>query len=295
MRLGLIRVGVLAAALLATALALVPGASAAARPAAPRLQFSFQTHADGFLVEVRSIEMKGKQGVFMTIYRRHHFAEYGAPAQISESTVKAKFGNLGELDYSFAPGGQKSSECIGWSGRKASFTGTFNFTGENGFIHIDADRASGFYEVEPEPSGCPAGRSDRPAAPSQTSAGDGATLFARTSWTRARGVRRLREVAVGSGATVTAAFVEVRRGLSIVRGAEVNAPVHAFEWDLGTGTATLMPPAPFAGTATVTRGADGGESFTGSLRARILGFAKPIAFAGGGFGAELRRATPHES
>ena len=201
----------------------------------------------------------------MTIYRRHHFAEYGAPAQISESTVKAKFGNLGELDYSFAPEGQKSAKCFGGAGSKASFTGTFTFTGENGFIHIDADHASGFYEVEPEPSGCPARRC-RPTRPPHPR---GPPATARRCSPEPSGRGRTGSAACGrwpwSGATgkqatVTAAFVEVHRGLSIVRGAEVNAPAHAFEWDFGTGTATLAPPAPFAGAATFTRAADGRES-----------------------------------
>lgn len=303
MRLGLIRLGVLVAGLLATALAFASGASAAGHAAEPRPQFSFRTHADGFRIEVNSIEMKGRQGVYMAFRRHHQFAEYGAPAKISESTVKVKFGTLGELDYSFAPKGSSDAECFGAEGSEAAFTGAFTFTGEDGFIHIDADHATGFYKVEPEPSGCRARRSDRPvaarAAPFQRYVGDGATLFARTAWKRTDGVSRLREVGVDRGktakqASVSAALVEVQRGLSIVRGAEINAPAHAFEWDFGTGTATLAPPAPFAGTASFTREPDGLNRFTGSLKAPIPGIAKPISMAGAEFNAKLTHGTPNE-
>jgi hypothetical protein len=128
--------------------------------------------------------------------------------------------------------------------------------------------------------------------------GDGATLTALTPWRRTSGVRRLRYVTVShrktsKQATVSAYLAEVHRGLSIVRGSQVNTPARAFEWDFGAGTATLAPTAPFAGTATFTRGPDGHKRFTGSLRAPILGEPKPVDMAGAAFRATLQRGIPH--
>lgn len=53
--------------------------------------------------------------------------------------MKARLGQLGEIDYTFTPasGGGSCGEP-----RKGTFEGTFSFTGENDYVSFEADRAS---------------------------------------------------------------------------------------------------------------------------------------------------------
>jgi hypothetical protein len=82
-------------------------------------------------------------------------------------------------------------------------------------------------------------------------------------------------------------------GLSVIRGAVVQAPAKDFEWDFAAGTATVRAPAPFSGSATFTRGPDGRKRLTGSLRVPILG-GSPIRLAGPAFNPTLHRGTPSD-
>jgi hypothetical protein len=300
----LVRTAAAAASLLAAALLLAPAASAAGPTEEPQRNLSFQLHVGSFHIELAGGELKGKQDVVLFISRRRQFAEYAVPAEITDSTIKAKFGSLGEIDYSFAPQGSANLECPGAAGTKVNFTGTVTFTGENGYVHIDTDDATGSYSLFPEPSACRAAPAERRAtasraAPFQPYVGEGATLGATTFAKTTNGIRRLRALTVSRGETgkktsVSGLLAEDDHGMSVVRAATVTAPARAFEWDFAEGTATVAPSAPFSGTATFTRHADGRKSFTGSLRVPLLGIAKPVAMAGAAFNATLHRGTPHE-
>jgi hypothetical protein len=299
-----VRTAAAIAGVLAAALLLAPAASAAARPAEePRLSLDIQMHVGNFHVQLGGEEEKGKQEVALFISRRHQYVEYAVPAEFTDSTIKAKFGSLGEVDYSYAPQGSANLECPG-AGTKVNFTGTFTFTGENGYIHIDADNATGTYSLFPEPSACSAAPAERlatasRAAPFQPYVGEGATLGASTFAKTTNGIRSLRALTVSrevprKETSVSGLIAEDDHGMSIIRAATVTAPARAFEWDFAKGTANVAPSAPFSGTATFTRDADGRKSFTGSLKVPLLGIAKPVALAGAAFHATLHRGTPHE-
>jgi hypothetical protein len=301
MRLALVRAGALRASLLA--LALAPTASAAGGGKESQRQISIQMRVGAFKVEIDGGEERGRQSVVMFLSRRDLFAEYAVPAEITDSTLKAKFGSLGELDYSFAPKGPIATECFGQQGSEAAFTGSFTFTGENGFVHIDAPEATGFYTLEPEPPACARRPADRtaPAArtvPFQPYVGDGATLSASSFAKTTNGVRQLRAITASRGktakeATLYAALVQNDHGMGVLRGVQMSAPARAFEWDFAAGTATVSPPAPFAGTANFTRRSDGRKVFSGSLRVPILGLGS-VRMAGKGFHSTLHRGIPND-
>jgi hypothetical protein len=303
-RLALVRTALLATCLLA--LVVVPGASAAGRGREAERELSIEMHVGGFRIKVDGGELRGRQNVDLFVSRRRQYAQYVVPAEITDSTIKAKFGSLGEIDYSFAPQGSANLECPGAGGSEVNFTGTFNFTGENGYIHIDADHAAGTYSLFPEPSTCGTQRAEGAAtspraAPYQPYVGEGATLGATTLAKTTNGSRRLRALTVSRGeatketqTSVSGLLAELDHGVSILRGVTIMAPARAFEWDYAEGTATVSPPAPFSGTATFIRRADGWKAFTGSLRMPILGIAKPVSMAGGAFHATLHRGVPHE-
>jgi hypothetical protein len=298
MRPALIRAGALFASLLALTLVLVPVAQAAGGEEVQR-EIEIRTHVGGFSVTILSADNDGKPNVLLYVSRGRELAEYFVPAEVTDSTVKARFPGLGELDYSFRPKGSGGAECFGAGGDPAVFTGAFTFTGENGFVHIDLPRAAGEFKVYPAPSACPLPRLDRASptprdVPYEPYVGKGATLTAIAG----SGRTRARTVAVSRGendkrGTVSGFLTETAGAMTIVRGAVLVAGVSAFDWDLAAGTATVRPPVPFTGTAHFARRPGGRALWTGSLRVPILG-GKPIRLAGGAFHAALHRGVPHD-
>jgi len=116
----LVRNAVAAVSLLAVALVLAPAAPAARPAEEPQRSLDIQMHAGNFHVQLGGEEERGKQEVALFISRRRQFAEYVVPAEITDSTIKAKFGSLGEIDYSFAPQGSANLECSGAGGSKVN-------------------------------------------------------------------------------------------------------------------------------------------------------------------------------
>jgi hypothetical protein len=297
MRPALVRAGALLASLLALALLLVPVAQAAGGEELQR-EVEIRAHVGGFDVTLLSGGNDGKPNVLLYISRGRELAEYLVPAEVTGSTIKARFGDLGELDYGFAPKGSGGAKCFGASGDAAVFTGTFSFTGENGFVHIDLPRVAGEYKVYPAPSACPLPRLDRVSAPRvvpyEPYVGKGATLTA----VAGSGRTQSRTVAVSRGegekrGTVSGLLTETAGAMTIVRGAILVTGTRAFDWDLTAGTALVRPPAPFTGTAHFSRRPSGRPLWTGSLRVPVLG-GTPIRLAGPGFHAVLHRGVPHD-
>jgi hypothetical protein len=305
MRPALVRVAFLLPCLLATALLVAPAASAAGTAEEPGREINIDTHAGGFHISVFGSENKGKRFAILYLRRGHQFAEYVSSTQITGSTFKARFGSLGELDYGFGPQGSTEVECFGVAHSKAAFTGTFKFTGERGYVHIDLPHIDGSYRVARSP-GCkePSLPGPKPRASQELSdqrfVGDGATLSVSTKPKKMEGKERRLGIDTYRGktskqATVTAVVGEYGRGVTSIRGVTLTSPARAFEWDFGAYTATVAPPAPFTGTARLVHHPDGSSSFLGSLRVPILGEPRPVRMAGRGFRPKLIHGIPDES
>src|ERR1700753_1467544 len=141
MRRALVLTTVLAATLLGT------GLTVAGEPArAPGFydeaeDVIFSLKADGFTAEVIGEDNDGEQTASLIIARHGYtrgglLAEDIAPAPLPDHSLTAKFGALGELNFEFKP-----RKCKGG----LAFSGAFHFTGENGYVQIDADRATGSF------------------------------------------------------------------------------------------------------------------------------------------------------
>jgi hypothetical protein len=288
----------LAGVLLAGLLVGVPSLAAGAEREVER-ELSFSLKTEGFTVNVFVSNNDGDVSATMIINRGPRVAYYSTPANVTAERVTARFGSLGELDYHFASKRNGSIKCTGAEG-EAVFEGTFAFTGENGYVHIEADHTEGSFQIYPEPKNCPQKRRARRAARYHPSYSDeGATLQARAG-SRAKG--RVREVfVVGEGrpdphkVVVYATLAERREGMTVARGVQLAAGAGAFRWNLEQGTATLRPPAPFTGSATFTRhGHDGhGGTWKGSLAMPILG-GEPVEMAGGEFRAFIHQGVPQD-
>ena len=155
MRRALVLAGVLFAGLLVA----VPALAAAAGGEVER-ELAFALEAEGFTVNVFVSNNDGDVDATMVLNRGPRVAYYSTPAKVTAERVTARFGSLGELDYRFAPKPNGSVDCHGAEEGEAVFEGTFAFTGENGYIHIEADHAEGSFQIYPEPKNCPQERLD---------------------------------------------------------------------------------------------------------------------------------------
>jgi hypothetical protein len=282
---------VIAGVMLAGLLALAPGLATAASkpPREPELEtveeaenVLFGLTAEGFKVNVYAEDNDGDQTAFLVIARGGLLAEYAVPATITDHSVAAKFGSLGELDFHLSPK-RGTRKCSG----RLTLTGTFTFTGENGYVHIDADHAEGAFQEPLFTGGC-----GRPAeAVKFLGRADGIGLEAMVGsrkkadgygvdvneWRMRDGTRK---------ETISAYRIEEREGMKVGRGATVSAGPAAFRRDVKAGTALLRPPAPFTGWARLTPGPGGRGVWEGSLQVPTLD-GEPIVLAGPDFRVRL--------
>jgi hypothetical protein len=295
MRRALVVAGVMLAGLLAAG-------PASARPAHREIEreVTFALQAEGFKVVFDTTDNDGRVSAYLGIARGGLTASYQVPATVTADTVKARFGSLGEVDLHYAPRRGGDPDCSGAENGEATFDGTFTFTGENGYIHIDVDHAVGGFQVYPEPKSCSQARRLRrvvPYSPSYSS--KGATLHASAGSRRHGPYRELlvldggRRPHGGTEGALVGQVWEAREGMSIGRGGQVPLRAGAFRWSLKSGVATLTPPAPFTGSAHFVRPPGGRSTWTGSLGVPVLG-GEPVELAGPKFHAYLRRGVPQD-
>jgi hypothetical protein len=280
-------------------LLVAPPALAAGSGREVQRELGFSLEAEGFAVEVFVSNNDGDVNATLIVSRGPQVAYYFTPAKVTAERVTARFGQLGELDYHFASKRGGSIDCSGAEEGAAVFEGTFDFTGENGYVHIEASHAEGSFQVYPQPKSCPEMRLARRAVryhPSYSS--QGATLQARAG-SRAKGT--IREVAaLDEGRRgphkvfFYAALGELREGMTVSRGVQMTARSGAFSWNLERGAATLRPPAPFTGSATfIQHGRDGHGTWKGSLSMPIFG-REPVDLAGSEFRAFIHKGVPQD-
>lgn len=306
MRRALVLVSVFAAALSGTGLTLAAATAAAPAPGdesgIERNVNLDEFKVEGFGIDLAVIGLGDEVSATMFVRRGPQVAYYTAPATVSAERVTAKFGALGELDYRFVPRGSKEARCVGSDYEDpVGLEGTFTFTGERGYVHVDAPHAEGSVTANPAPAGCPPASSAR-IAPSARRVvpyhpvygGHGATLYAKAG---SPGKGPLRQFEIADGAdkgrhrlAIDGFLSERLEGVTISRGVQMTAPSSAFQRNLTAGTATVRPPAPFTGTAQFARRAHGRPAWTGSLRMPIFG-GDPVRLAGPGLRAALHKGT----
>jgi hypothetical protein len=284
--------------LAAVILAALPAAAPAAGREVER-EVSFRLLAPGFDVVLDTTNNDGDVSATLIVAQDSQVAYYSTPAKVTAKRVIAHFGTLGDLDFRYAPKVGTDVRCTGSEEGVAIFDGTFNFTGENGYVQIEAEHAEGIYQVYPEPKTCPRARLARRVVPYSPNYNDeGATLEA-TSGSRGHGVFREVTVFDGGGSKphrigVFATLAERREGMTVARGVQLAAPSSAFRWNFDAGTATLRPPAPFTGSARFVRhGTNGHGTWTGSLSMPILG-GETVELAGPTFRTFIHQGVPQD-
>lgn len=258
-----------------------------------RTSVEFDFHRGPFLVYV---EMEGPGNrLALNVIRHGASADYLTKPHFEGRTVRARFGRFGSLDLTFTPTPGKVRRCESIVQAQGVFRGRFEFIGENRYIHFDIRRVRGEHTTA---GSCSSGRAvaafQRPrAAPGGEERG--VTLRARAPGPGSKARDTLTAIA-GQGVRGFEAVVagyrwEHEGGLEVIRGGLTGIGRNRFKWDLDAGTATLRPPAPFTGSATLGRSRDGTRRWSGSLRVPILG-GRPLALTGPRYNLGLRAGSP---
>jgi len=210
---------------------------------------------------------------------------YFARATTKGGKINSRVGNLGEVHLTFHPSGNDRGQrrhCFSdlTRHRLGTFTGLLRFTGEGGYVKIDAHRLRGAEHLLgphcespvalPHPEGK---RTFRLFAGFR--AGLDATYF--SAWT------------LPSGGSFYEAEAETGGSeYAVQRLAYARAPASTFVTDDSLSFAEITPPYPFSGTGSVGRAADGAPVWTGSLGVSFPG-AADVPLTGPSFKVRLTR------
>jgi hypothetical protein len=247
---------------LACAAVLAGTASAAAPQAAeePSLPAGFRLQGShGFTIFVSAYpedEGSGHGAITVTASRAHESVSYTAPAKVTSDSIHARLGSLGrvDLDLHLSGGDETASErCFHHqeSFQAGTYEGVFEFDGEGGYTTARATRMAGlpWESLYLGHFGCGGqgfGESFGPEEP-------GARLLG-VSFANGRTVKFQFNKNRPAGKTVfTASLAERRNGIKIYRELSGVTGAGAFHYGAKVRTATLSPPAPFLGTAHLTR------------------------------------------
>jgi hypothetical protein len=245
-----------------------------------------------------SVEAFGRD-VALTLSREGQFAIYRVRGAVTaDGDVDARFGSLGRISVDFEPDPVERDPCLEAQGKDGVFTGTISFTGEHHYVSLKEDRVRGSAYSPTEAKGCGA-RRPSPPPPSEIE-GEEAEAEDDTASLAIYGPRKRRILLVlGSREpdrrfTYFIAVTGERRGrMHVSRGIQRRARSSAFVFDSALTTATVHPPKPFQGDGFFQRNPDGSTTWTGTLRAPILG-AGPLVFAAPSFSASMVRDIPGE-
>jgi hypothetical protein len=233
------------------------------------------------------------RNAFVTSTSGRTITSYSVAARTDRTGVLARFGRLGLIDLDFEPTGQPTEQkpgpfCRGgpqitWEG---VFTGTVQLHGRYGFrsIHHRSFTKKGTFTHTPRwvchlPD---------EAAPPVSRGGNGVLLWAGSCDGRSVNVQSERPRAGGLAqrSISYSATAHIREGrVQIQQDINVPAAPETFSFDEALSTATVSPPAPFHGTGTLARKADGTTTWSGSLSATILD--RQVSLAGPGFESDL--------
>lgn len=230
------------------------------------------------------LETTDDETVTLELGREDRQVSYEVKGEVTEEGLKVRFGHLGLIDVAFTPtrtlsSTEPSEGCTGEPRtlREGTFTGTIDFTGERNYVRIKASQAEGSMSVisqwqcPEEPT--PLARPSRSGALSSRSDEKAASLLAfgrRCSCTFAAGLH----FSKGKARSIFYGFkAESREGMEIVRGTVARAGSSAFVVDLAAGTATVRPPRPFRGEATLKSGLGDHPLWRSTIRMPFLGAA----------------------
>lgn len=193
--------------------------------------------------------------------------KYVAPATVTETSMQANLGSLGEISVTFQRTNQPTRlRCGGSTIRLYSgqWEGTINFHGEEGYTSVQATGAPENLDFFKELCGSGFIEGDSSEGPRR-----GAELFVRNPGLGPHLVVIKKKP--GAAAAVGAWMTENNNGILIERYANRWMPGGDFRYDRRLRTATVSPPAPFAGSARFDLGKKAGQRWSGDLTVDLPG------------------------
>jgi hypothetical protein len=199
--------------------------------------------------------------VLIWLIRKNSFATYFAPATVTDTTVEADLGPVGKIE----------------------------FHGEEGYTDVTATRlplslhpyidsiCGGVGITEIAGSGIP-----------------GARLTATARKRLGRVSLQVNQNHPGARVKAQASIYEKRGRIQVYRAVEGTYSATAFHFDPQLRSASLTPPAPFAGSALFRRDAKAMNRWTGNLAVDFPGNSH-VSLTGAGFETHLRHANLSES
>lgn len=237
----------------------------------PLVPPSFQLQGtNGYTISVVAIQPRaGLPGSVQIVARKGPMSViYFAPASVTETSMEAHLGTLGEIAVSFHPSGRStSSKCRGQKIEVmgGDYEGVIAFHGEEGYTEFEATSVPG--DVSPLiAAACNFGFGSS-GSPNPRSA----ELFIRNP---ALGPRF--SVAKVGPASLAHFFVEVSAytaGISIRRFASLAMPASSFRYSPNLQTATVHPQGPFSGAANFDRRERANRRWSGDLTIAMPGLS----------------------
>lgn len=199
-----------------------------------------------------------KERISVSAVRKGSSAFYSAPVRMTATTINADLGSLGKVDLSLNPSGREKTIRLRCS-HGDSFTyepgvyeGVLEFKGEEGYTMVRATQVPLRPLIEPSTfcgGGRGSGESRGPGFPGARLQGvsyaDGRALSFQVNKNRPRGV-----------VVFEASLRERRDGILIHREVQGATKSGAFRFRPDLATAVLSPPAPFSGSASLSRSPD---------------------------------------
>jgi len=257
---------------MATALVACATTTATARPLPVPPLFKLAA-SDGYSITVWAIPSRQQQPASMLLWvsRKGSEATYLAPASVTETSMQADLGELGEIAVSFKPSGRAKRERPACGGKGVAFDrgfyeGTIEFRGEEGYTQVSATRAKGDLQflLDIICPGLDGVTGSGPGLP-------GAQLITRL---RPHAFFEAGKNGPGTRAGFAASIAEKRDGMRISRAVATMGPAKAFTYDPLLKRATVRPPVPFSGEATYRRAAAPAGRWAGTLAVDFPGHSE---------------------
>jgi len=296
---------IIVAVLTALLVALLPVPSEAA--ALPRFEgFATEFKLEGsnsyeIWVSAYAPRHNGEGWISLVVAGKHATAFYRAPALVigeaardtTATAVKADLGSLGRVDLLLERSG--TEEPFRWpcggpreSYEPGTYRGVFEFKGEEGYTSASASEV----RFDPLPfflaHGCGGSGSGEARGPGSPGARLKGVSFAHDRILTFQVNKNNRH----SSVIYSASLREQRDGVQIYRTIQGTAGPGAFSFDRDLGKATLSPPAPFSGSATLRRDPDSLlADWQGNLKLAFPGHTIPLADPGVHVGIEHAHLT----
>jgi hypothetical protein len=191
---------------------------------------------------------------------------YKAPATLTETSIQANLGGLGEISVTFQRSNQATAVPCGRRTIRfdsGSYEGRIVFHGEEGYTSAEATAVPG------DASFLLSGLCGSGFIEGSSGSGKGAELSVRNPGLGPR--LTVQKSRPGRPAEIVARLTEYENGILIERVSALRIPGADFTYDTHLRTATVEPPAPFSGSARFDLGLKAGRRWSGDLAVDMPG------------------------